>query len=92
MTEQVRQQLEQVAETIGQTPATLAAVAVGVWVGQMHRSIGAQSEFFEAMTKQLGTSLVDTLKELVSKPDEVPPPSRPSKAKKEPSKQQRLVS
>ena len=46
-----------VAEAIGQTPATAAAFAIGQWVSQQKRALGATEQAIDAMVKHAGPEL-----------------------------------
>lgn len=50
-----------VAEAFGQTPATAAAFAIGQWVSQQKRTIGATESAINAMVEKAGPDLIKQL-------------------------------
>lgn len=68
---EIDQQLRQLGDRLGQSPATLASIAVSQWVAQQTASLGvadrAATGFFESLAAQLGP---DFKKLLSGLPDE----------------------
>lgn len=50
-----------VAEAIGQTPATAASFAIGQWVSQQKRALGATESAINAMVEKAGPELAKQL-------------------------------
>lgn len=46
-----------VAEAMGQTPATAASFAIGQWVAQHKRALGATEQAIDAMVKEAAPEL-----------------------------------
>lgn len=53
--------LVQVAEAMGQTPATAASFAIGQWVAQHKRSFAATENAINAMVEKAGPEIVQQL-------------------------------
>jgi len=58
LTPQLYADLVAVATAIGQTPSTAASFAIGQWVAQHKRAIGATEQAIDAMVKQAAPELV----------------------------------
>lgn len=54
LTPELHERLREVAAQLGQAPATCASMAIGQWVNQMHRSLGAGERMVDAMAKEAG--------------------------------------
>lgn len=57
--------LVRVAEALGQTPATLASVAVGQYVAAQRRSLDSGGLFLSELAGQVGPELADGLRKLL---------------------------
>lgn len=72
LTPALREQLDQVAETLGQTPSTAASFAIGQWVAQQQRNLAIPEHMASAMVAQHGPAIAEALeifkRELISKP------------------------
>mgnify|MGYP001005860482 CR=1 FL=1 len=55
-----------VSEAIGQTPATAASVAIGMWVAQQKRTLTAGETAMAALMDRAAPELIDQMKQLVS--------------------------
>lgn len=62
----IDQQLRHLGDRLGQTPATLASVAVSQWVAQQIGSIGASERAFETVLGRLMGELAPGLQKLLS--------------------------
>lgn len=62
MTAQLHADLVQVAEAIGQTPATAASFAIGQWVAQQKRTLTAGEKAMEVVMDGVGPEIVAQLK------------------------------
>jgi len=67
LTPELHERLREVAAQLGQAPATCAAMAIGQWVSQMQRSLGAGERMVEAMAKEAGPELREQIKLLGGK-------------------------
>lgn len=56
-----------VSEAIGQTPATAASVAIGMWVAQQKRSLTAGEVAINALFEKAGPEMVEQMRLLASK-------------------------
>lgn len=56
-----------VAEAIGQTPATAASVAIGMWVATQKRALNAGEIAINALVDKAGPEVVEQLRLLVDK-------------------------
>lgn len=61
----IDQQLRDLAERLGQSPATLASMAVSQWVAQQHNSLGASERAVEGFFERLAGDLSPDLKRLL---------------------------
>lgn len=61
LTPQIHADLVTVAEAIGQTPATLAAFAIGYWVAQQKRNLNAGEMAVNAMVDKIGPDMAKQL-------------------------------
>lgn len=57
-----------VAEAIGQTPATAASVAIGMWVAQQKHALNAGETAIKALVDKSGPEVVEFLRLLADKP------------------------
>jgi hypothetical protein len=57
LTPELHERLREVAAQLGQAPATCASMAIGQWVSQMQRNLGAGERMVEAMAKEAGPEL-----------------------------------
>lgn len=57
--------LVRVAEALGQTPATLASVAVGQFVAAQLRSLDSSGKFMEQLAGSIGPEVADSLRKLI---------------------------
>lgn len=57
LTPAMREKLDQVAEALGQTPATAASFAIGQWVAQQHRQMEAADTAVQALVAQAGPEI-----------------------------------
>jgi predicted DNA-binding protein len=62
LTPELHERLREVAAQLGQAPATCASMAIGQWVSQMHRNLGAGDRAIDAMVKEAGPELREQLK------------------------------
>lgn len=62
--------LVRVAEALGQTPATLASVAVGQYIAAQRRSLDSGGKFMEQLAAQLGPELAEGVRKLLDTPAE----------------------
>lgn len=51
-----------VSEAIGQTPTTAASFAIGQWVAQQKRTIGAAESAVKQVMESMGPEMVEQLK------------------------------
>lgn len=58
LTPAMREKLDQVAEALGQTPATAASFAIGQWVSQQSRQISAAETAVNALVAHTAPDLV----------------------------------
>jgi len=58
VTPELHERLREVAAQLGQAPATVASIAVGQWVVQMSRTLGASDRAADAMVAQLAPEMV----------------------------------
>lgn len=58
LTPAMREKLDQVAEGLGQTPATAASFAIGQWVAQQHRQMQAADTAMKALIDQAGPEVI----------------------------------
>lgn len=56
-----------VAEAIGQTPATAASVAIGMWVATQKRALNAGETAINALVDKAGPEMVEQLRLLADK-------------------------
>lgn len=68
LTPQLQADLVSVATAIGQTPSTAASFAVGQWVSQQKRALGAAEQAVDAMVKHAGPELVKQMSLMGGKP------------------------
>jgi predicted DNA-binding protein len=66
ITPELHQRLKDVAAHLGQAPATVASMAIGQYVAQMHRSLGAAERFAEGLVGEVGPEIREQLKLLTS--------------------------
>jgi hypothetical protein len=66
LTPLMHDQLREVAESIGQTPATLASMYIGQAVAQQLRSLRAGQTAVEGLVSHMGPELVEQFKLLTS--------------------------
>lgn len=64
LTPVMHDQLRQVAEAIGQTPATLASMLIGQGVAQQVRALRAGQTMVEGLVGQVGPELVEQLRKM----------------------------
>lgn len=68
LTPELHERLREVAAQLGQAPATCASMAIGAWVNQMQRSLGASEQvldhFIESLAKEVGPDLREHMKGL----------------------------
>lgn len=62
LTPELHAQLGQVAEAFGQVPATVASMAVGQFVAQQLRNLGAGQVLAEHFVRQVGPEVSEQLK------------------------------
>jgi hypothetical protein len=67
LTPELHERLREVAAQLGQAPATCAAMAIGQWVSQMHRILGAGERMVDALVKEVGPEVREQLKLLGDK-------------------------
>lgn len=67
LTAQLHADLVEVAEMLGQTPATAASFAIGQWVAQQKRSLTAGEKAVNALVDGVGPELVKQLSLLTGK-------------------------
>jgi predicted transcriptional regulator len=58
LTPAMREKLDQVAEALGQTPATAASFAIGQWVSQQSRQINAADTAMQALMQEAGPEVI----------------------------------
>lgn len=63
LTPDLHERLREVASQLGQAPATLASVAIGQYVANMARQLGATERAIEAMTERLGPEVASELRQ-----------------------------
>lgn len=64
LTSALHADLVNVAEALGQTPATAASFAIGQWVAQQKNSLGALNTAVNALAEKMAPELVDGLRNL----------------------------
>jgi predicted transcriptional regulator len=62
LTPAMHDQLRQVAETLGQTPATIAAIAVGQFVAQHSRTANTTESAMRALVDQIGPEFAEQMR------------------------------
>lgn len=62
MTPEMHARLVNLAEKLGQTPATLASMAISLYVAQQEQSLGATQRAVEAMVGHVGPEFAAQLK------------------------------
>lgn len=67
LTPAMREKLDQVAEALGQTPATAASFAIGQWVAQQHRQMQAADTAMQALVEKAAPEMVEQMRLLASK-------------------------
>lgn len=68
LTQTTHDDLVLVAEAIGQTPATAAAFAIGQWVSQQKRALGATENAINAMVREAAPELLKHMSLIGGKP------------------------
>lgn len=68
LTPELHERLREVAAQLGQAPATCAALAIGQWVAQMHRSFGVADRMVDAMAKEVGPEMREQFKLMANQP------------------------
>lgn len=72
LTPELRSQLDAVSQSMGQTPSTAAAFAIGQWVRQQQASVAIPQQIADALVAQHGPAIAETLelvkRELIAKP------------------------
>ncbi len=63
LTPELHERLREVAAQLGQAPATVASLAIGQWVAQMTRTLGAGQAAVDAMVAHVGPQLVGEVRE-----------------------------
>lgn len=67
LTSQLHADLVEVASMLGQTPATAASFAIGQWVAQQKRSLGAAEKAVNAVVEGLGPEMAKQFSLLAGK-------------------------
>lgn len=65
LTSALHADLVNVAEALGQTPATAASFAIGQWVAQQKNSLNAGATAVNAMVEKAGPEMVSLMRNLV---------------------------
>lgn len=58
----MKERVERLSEILGLPPSTLAAVAVGTWVANQERGLGAAERMVDAIGEQFGGEMVEELR------------------------------
>ncbi len=69
ITPELHERLREVAAQLGQAPATVASIAIGQYVSQMSRSLGAVETVSNALVAQMGPELQRQMKLMEDAPD-----------------------
>lgn len=64
----IEQQLRALADRLGQTPATLASVAVSQYVVQQTAAVGAAERALESVFTAMGPQMLETVQKLMESP------------------------
>jgi len=67
LTPALREQLDQIAEAIGQTPSTAAAFAIGQWVAQQKRTMTATETALQSLMQSVGPEMVEQMRQMGGK-------------------------
>jgi predicted transcriptional regulator len=59
LTPELHERLREVASQLGQAPATVASMAIGQYVANLSRQLGATERAIEAMTERLGPEVAE---------------------------------
>ena len=66
ITPELHQRLKEVAAALGQAPATLGSMAIGQYVAQMARTLGAADRAIDGMVEAAGPEIREQLKLMMS--------------------------
>jgi predicted transcriptional regulator len=62
LTPELHERLREVAAQLGQAPASVASMAISVYVSQLSRSLGAADRMVDRMAEEAGPELRDQLR------------------------------
>lgn len=86
LTPELHERLREVAAQLGQTPATLASMAIGQYVANLASGLGATHRMVDAVANHLGPQMAEQFKQMTLAEAEEPAKGTPPAGKRRPAK------